>query len=139
MLYLLITHDRNFKRSGLLAIDGKVVKGSRILRPKSWVNKRVGLLNHTSIPDYFGLWLANTSRVHTVGMLTDIDIIFIDNKNIVVEILRAVEPGEKKIRSTKKVAAILELKSGSASLLEITIGSHLETQLSEKTNQRKGM
>ena len=70
LLAKLLVIDKNSKsRQGALVINRRRVPSSQIIDARSWTNRRLGLLNHTSLPPMGGILLRNTNKVHVQGML----------------------------------------------------------------------
>jgi len=122
--YLLLRHDCADRRFGGLAVNGQILECLRVLQPRAWINRRVGLLNHGVIPGDFGLWLSAVRTVHTVGMFDSIDIVFLSGAEV-VDIRPMTPAGHRRIFSTAKCDAVLELKGGMASTYGITRGSQV--------------
>ena len=64
----------------------------RVRRADGWVSRLVGFLPRRSIAAEEGLWFENCGAVHTVGMRTALDIIFLDRGLRVVRVVPNVRP-----------------------------------------------
>lgn len=56
------------------------------------VSAAVGLLNHRSLPNGEGMLITPCSSIHMFFMKFAIDVVFIDRKNIVVGLVRNIQP-----------------------------------------------
>lgn len=126
LLWMLIHVDGSKARHARLVIDDKLIDGSHIVIAKSWLNRRVGLLNHASLPSGNGLWIEGATSVHTKGMLFAIDVIYLDAAGQVLHILPGVEP-ESTTPKLPRAKCILELAGGDAQRYEIKVGSKIST------------
>jgi uncharacterized membrane protein (UPF0127 family) len=128
-LLMLIKHDRSSRRVGRLKINGEVKDNFKVIVAKSWLNRRLGLLNHTELAAHLGLWLNNTSSVHTQAMLFPIDVVFLNSGNQIIHIAASVPPEQKKVKPPSKIlfGSTLELAAGSSkSFLGLKVGDLLE-------------
>ena len=64
----------------------------RVRRADSWIDRTVGFLPRSSIAPEEGLWFENCSAVHTIGMRTPLDVVFLDKQNRVVKVESNVTP-----------------------------------------------
>lgn len=112
-IYLIIA-DSDKSRMGKLSVNGKTIKDSSIVVAKCWTNRRVGLLNHTSLSPLDGLLILTTNRVHTRGMLFDIDIVYLDDHGKILAIQHSVKPDQILDKGPDDTAEILELAAGAA-------------------------
>lgn len=125
LTYILFGFDRSNSRCGAISINGRTLPGFRAIQPYSWINRRVGLLNHGEIPRSFALWLSKTKSVHTMGMLAPIDVVFLSGSRV-VDIYHKASPGQSRITTLKKADAVIEMQSGLAFDLNIDIGTHIQ-------------
>ena len=110
----------------LLSKNGSPIKEMKVVILKSWLRRRVGLLNHAVIPRESGVLLESKGAIHTQGMNASIDAVFLDKNNLIIHIEPHVKPGMKRIsppRSTKKT---LELAGGKSNELGLKRGDQLE-------------
>ncbi len=112
LVYLLVSFDAKRDVTSL-KVDGSLT-GIKVLRLNSWLNRRLGLLNHISVPNGEGYLFPRTKSVHTKGMLSPIDIAFLDSKFNILELRSDVPPGVilKGSRVPSGCSAVLELAQG---------------------------
>jgi uncharacterized membrane protein (UPF0127 family) len=86
--------------------------------------RRRGLLQHESLEEGDGLWIAPCEAVHTFAMKFAIDVLYLDKKKKVVKI----RPNMVKSRISFCLTAhsVLELPSGMAEKTETRVGDELE-------------
>jgi uncharacterized protein len=94
-----------------LELGGVELPGT-ILKSKTSLSSRVGLLNSPHLNPGFGLLLTGTKSVHTVGMHFAIDLVFTDELFRVLGFEKNVPPGRKKITGPKGTRFIVELGNG---------------------------
>jgi uncharacterized protein len=83
-----------------------------------------GLLGRDGLESGEGLLLRPASAVHTYFMRFPIDIVFLDQRLVVVGISDSVEPW--KARSRKGAKAVLELPAGESTRRGLAVGDRLE-------------
>lgn len=64
----------------------------RVRRADNWLDRTVGFLPRASIAPEEGLWFENCHAVHTIGMRTPLDVVFLDRENRVVKVEPNVTP-----------------------------------------------
>ncbi len=75
---------------------GAVLSSNVSLAGTFW-QRTVGFLGREAIAPDEGIWIAQCSAVHTMGMRTAIDIIFLDRHSYVMRIVRSVKPNVSQI------------------------------------------
>lgn len=95
---------------------GKVV-GDRIRHCTSGRDKRIGLLNDTSLEPGSGILLEPCEGVHTFGMKFPIDIVFLNRKHKIVALHREVPAC--RLRLSLRAHSTLELPAGSIERLAL--------------------
>lgn len=85
--------------------------------------RRRGLLGKERIELETGLWIAPCEAVHTFGMKTAIDVIFLDRRSRVAKLVSNLKP--RRIAVCLKAASVLELGNGAIKQSEICIGDQL--------------
>ena len=73
------------------ATTGRVLAW-RVRRAEGWLERALGFLARSSIAPEEGLWFEGCSAVHTVGMRTAIDMVFLDKDHRVVKVEANVGP-----------------------------------------------
>jgi uncharacterized membrane protein (UPF0127 family) len=112
---LLLTRlDKKSARLCTVEVDGRRIRGARVVRVSRLASGLVGLLNHTELAARSGLYLSGSREVHTEGMLFPLDVVFLDRRGRVLRVDEMVTPGQKKIRGPRGTRAVLELAAGSA-------------------------
>jgi uncharacterized membrane protein (UPF0127 family) len=86
--------------------------------------RRHGLLGKSSIDPETGLWIAPCEAIHTFGMKTVIDVIFLDRHGRVRKLVTNLKP--HRIAICLKAASVLELASGKVMQSETTVGDQLQ-------------
>ncbi len=121
---MLLRFDRDPYRLKHLVVDGELVPDSRIVQSSIWVNRRVGLLNHTGLAPGHGLLIGHCKQVHTIVMLFAIDVIYLDKHNLVCGIEENCE-ANKRTPKLKRASQILELKAFEAKRIGLNVGTHV--------------
>lgn len=84
---------------------------------RSWVGKRVGLLNHSELAIGHGILLKNVTQIHTRGMLFPIDVVFLDKHLRVTGIKVGLKPQSPSLTAPCNTKHTLELGVGSLKAL----------------------
>lgn len=92
--------------------------------------RRQGLLGKDSIEPEAGLWIAPCEAIHTFGMKTVIDVIFLDRHHRVSKLASNLPPC--RIAICLKAASVLELVGGSIERSETRVGDQLQFQSSNE-------
>jgi len=79
--------------------------------PKERVN---GLLDFDRLNEGEGLLIPHCKSIHTIGMKFPIDVVFLDENNKVLGILRGIRPGVQKAQTSGPGRKVLELPAGKA-------------------------
>jgi uncharacterized membrane protein (UPF0127 family) len=106
------------------ANTGQII-ATRIGRAATFVERAVGLLGRPSLRPDEGIWLDKCSAIHTVGMRSAIDVIFLDGEQKVVRVC----PGVGTFRWAvvcPQARSVVELGPGALKLTDILIGDRLE-------------
>lgn len=85
--------------------------------------RRKGLLGLETIPEGTGLWIAPCEAIHTFGMKTPIDVLFLDAKLRIRKIVQAMRP--KRIAICLAASSVLEVEAGAI----LKSGAHLGDRL----------
>jgi uncharacterized membrane protein (UPF0127 family) len=95
-----------------------------VQRARTLWQRLVGLLPHREILPTQGLWFDNCSSIHTMGMRTSIDVIFLDAQHRVVAIKSGVRPNRFFVAHSR-ARALIELGAASSPRWNIRIGDRL--------------
>ena len=89
--------------------DTQVILADRVIECKTFLSKKLGLLNHSSLPIGHGVLLVGAKSIHTKNMHTEIDVIFLDENQRVLATHPELKPGTKKLRGPRGTKFVLEL------------------------------
>lgn len=108
----------------------KVYKNSSLIlseveNANSFFSRFMGLMGRKSMSKHHGLLLTPCNEIHTFGMKFDIDTIALSRDNRILFIDRGVAPNKVR-KKVKKAYKILELNSGAADEIGLTVGDVLE-------------
>lgn len=98
----------------------------RVLVAGTSASRRQGLLAKKSLEPETGLWIAPCEAVHTFGMKTAIDVIFLDRHHRVSKLVNNLAP--YRLAICLKAASVLELRSGTITSSETRVGDSLQFQ-----------
>ncbi len=107
---------RNRTKGTLLADAAGIADTSR--------KRRVGLLNHDSLPKGEGLWIVPCEAVHCFGMKFPIDVLFLDGSRKVVKARGNMAP--RRIAVCLWAHSVLELPAGTIEETRTERGDVLE-------------
>lgn len=119
--------------AGQLIVDatGKVLV-ERLYVADTWWSRFRGLQFLRNFPSGAGLLLYPSTSIHMFGMRFSIDLLFLDQTGIVLEVRRDVRPWSVVIAADRRTVAALELPTGS-DLLEIGETLRVRTEAGGKT------
>jgi uncharacterized membrane protein (UPF0127 family) len=106
------------------ANTGQII-ATRIGQAATFVERAVGLIGRPNLRPDEGIWLDKCSAIHTVGMRSAIDVIFLDRDQQVVRIC----PGVGAFRWAvvcPGASSVVELGPGALALTDILLGDRLE-------------
>jgi uncharacterized membrane protein (UPF0127 family) len=106
------------------ANTGQVI-ATRIGRAATFVERAVGLIGRPNLRPDEGIWLDKCSAIHTVGMRSAIDVIFLDGDQQVVRVC----PGVGTFRWAvvcPQARSVVELGPGALARTDILLGDRLE-------------
>jgi uncharacterized membrane protein (UPF0127 family) len=83
----------------------------RVRRADNWLERTIGFLPRSSIAPEEGLWFENCNAVHTIGMRTALDMVFLDKENRVVKVEANVSP-HKLYVGTRSAHTVAEFGPG---------------------------
>ena len=97
----------------------------RVIYLKSFISKRIGLLNHLEPPEAYGLFFPNTKVIHTKGMQTSIAALFLDRHHKVLAKHPALLP-ELRIEGPQGTRHVVELSASSLARLNPELGEVMQ-------------
>ena len=118
LVWLFVRSDSDVLRLTGLASGDELLESWRILHATTFSNRRIGLLNHSSLDIKSGLLLRKSRKVHTVGMLFSIDLVFLNKSGVVLDSKTTVAPGLRGLKGPRGTAMVLELAAGTVGRTE---------------------
>jgi uncharacterized protein len=106
------------------ASTGEII-ATRIDRVISFVERAVGLLGRPGLRPDEGIWIDRCSAIHTVGMRTPIDVIFLDRNQNVVRVCPQVASFRWAV-VCPRASTVVELGPGALRFSDILPGDRLE-------------
>jgi uncharacterized membrane protein (UPF0127 family) len=111
-------------RNGTMRIrngtTGEIV-ATDVKRAQGWYERMVGLIPRKRVEPREGLWFEDCSVIHTVGMQTPIDVVFLDKERRVVRTVCGV--AQNKLLITARGAhSVVELGSGALDRCDVLVG-----------------
>ncbi len=89
-----------------------------------WRERLKGFLNREHVSPDEGLWFPDCALIHTVGMLTPLDVVFVDANNRVLRALRNVAQNRLFV-GCRQASATIELGSGALDGCDLLIGDEM--------------
>jgi len=108
------------------ATTGRVLAW-RVRRADGWLERTVGFLPRASIAPEEGMWFENCHAVHTVGMRTALDMVFLDREHRVVRVAENVQP-QKLVVSARNAHIVAEFGPGFVKANPLNPGDKLELE-----------
>ncbi len=105
------------------ATTGRVI-ANNVSRADTWWIRLSGLLTKAVVGPDDGLWFDDCDAVHTVGMRTSIDIVFLDEDSRVVKVSPCV-PSMRLVVVCAGAKAVVELGEGSLVGRDVLVGDRL--------------
>jgi hypothetical protein len=99
----------------------------RVRRADSWLDRTVGFLPRASIAPEEGIWFEHCSAVHTLGMRSALDVVFLDKEYRVVKVEPNVAP-HKLYVGAPKAHVVVEFGPGFAKANPLAPGERLELE-----------
>lgn len=96
----------------------------RVRRADGWVTRLVGFLPRRSIAPEEGLWFEGCGAVHTLGMRTALDVVFLDRSLRVVRVDENVRPQRLYVGS-RHAHVVVEFGPGFAKANPLAPGDQL--------------
>lgn len=92
-------------------------------RADTFLSRFLGLLGREPLPERQGLWLLPCASVHSLGMRTAIDVLFVDERNRVVAVRSELAP--MRMAADSRAHSVIEMRGGEAARLQIGPGARL--------------
>ncbi len=102
------------------ATTGEIV-ATDVKKAEGWFERMVGLLPRKHVEPREGLWFDDCGVIHTVGMQTEIDVVFLDKNSRVLRTVCAV-PQNKFAVACRGAQCVIELGQGALSRSDILVG-----------------
>lgn len=101
-----------------------IVVAAEVEVATTWRRRVVGWIARAAIPEQAALWLPATRMVHTAGLRTAIDVVFLDRSGWIVALRRRLPPWRVAVGPATAVVTV-ELAPGRAARTGIRIGDRL--------------
>jgi uncharacterized protein len=103
--------------------DGREIAG-RVVRAAGPIGRTFGLLGRKSLEPGEGMWFDGASSVHTFGMRTSIDVVFVDANGCVVHVVESLPPW--RAAAARGARDIVELAPGTCAATGLRPGTLIE-------------
>ena len=98
---------------------------TRIDRLSGFFGRAIGLLARGDVQRDEGVWLVRCHAIHTIGMRSKIDVMFVDREGRILQIDRDVRPN-RFVLSCRNAQSVVELGAGALDQIDVMIGDRLE-------------
>jgi hypothetical protein len=98
--------------------SGGGVLAERVLEPRTFVGRAVGLLGRRELATGAAMWIRPCRSIHTLGMRFAIDAVFLDRRLEVVRVCRGVRPW-RVVPLVWRARSVVELPAGTAAAVEV--------------------
>ncbi|MDD2420528.1 MAG: DUF192 domain-containing protein [Heliobacteriaceae bacterium] len=126
--------SRKLLSGKIISPDGKVIpvfkqavgKGTLItveVADTFWTRLR-GLLGRSHLPPGYALLLAPCNQIHTLGMRFPLDVLYLDQANVILEMEIMVKPGRIQ-RARRQAAKVVEFQGSTLNPGAIATGNRL--------------
>jgi uncharacterized membrane protein (UPF0127 family) len=99
----------------------------RVRRADNWIERALGFLPRAAIAPEEGLWFEGCGAVHTVGMRSALDIVFLDRDHQIVKVEPNVSPGKLHV-GARNAHIVAEFGPGFAKANPLNIGDQLQLE-----------
>ncbi len=110
---------RNTTTGEIVATDVKKADG--------WYERMVGLIPRRRVDASEGVWFEDCSIIHTVGMQTRIDVVFLDKEHRVLRTICSVAQNRIAV-ACRGAHSVVELGCGTLNECDVLIGDRLELE-----------
>ncbi len=107
-----------------VAPEGSVPVAAEVEVARSWWRRAVGWIGRAAVPDQAALWLPGTRSIHTAGLRTAIDLVFLDLTGRVVALYECLSPWRAVLGPATAVVAV-ELAPGRIARAGLRVGDRL--------------
>jgi uncharacterized protein len=97
---------------------------SNVVVAAGLIKRMKGLLGRKELDRGESLWLRPCKSIHTIGMKFSIDVVFMDDKNIVVVVKEGLRPNRMTFLYPRAVS-VLELTSGTLAATDTRVGDRI--------------
>lgn len=108
------------------ATTGEVV-ATEVKKATNWYERMVGLIPRKRVDASEGVWFEECSLIHTIGMQTRIDVVFLDKEGRVIRTICAV-PQNRLAIGCYGAHSVVELGTGTLSSCDVLVGDRLELE-----------
>jgi uncharacterized membrane protein (UPF0127 family) len=98
-------------------------KRLRVATAARW-RSAMGLLGNGDLNQPHGLWVQGCRRVHTIGLVRTVDVVFLRPDGVVAKVVSRMKPW--RTTACREASAVLELRPGLAERLRIAPGVALD-------------
>ncbi len=102
------------------ATTGEVV-ATEVKRAQGWCERMVGLIPRKHVEPREGLWFEDCGVIHTIGMKTQIDVVFLDKDQRVLRTVCAV-PQNRFLLACRGAESVVELGNGALEQCDVLVG-----------------
>lgn len=106
---------------------GEII-ATEVRKATGWFERMLGLIPHKHVPPSVGVWFDDCAIIHTIGMQTRIDIVFLDKENRVLRTLCSVSQN-RLVLTCYGARTVVELGTGTLNESDVLIGDRLELEL----------
>jgi uncharacterized membrane protein (UPF0127 family) len=108
------------------ATTGEIV-AVNVTKASGWYERMVGLIPRKRVDPSEGVWFEDCSIIHTIGMHTRIDVIFLDKEQRVLRTVCAVAQNRIAL-GCYGAQSVIELGSGTLDQCDVLLGDRLELE-----------
>lgn len=105
---------------------GEVV-ATEVKKATGWYDRMVGFIPRKRVDASEGVWFEDCSLIHTVGMQTRIDVVFLDKQGRVLRTVCAV-PQNRLAIGCRGAYSVVELGSGTLNSCDVLVGDRLDLE-----------
>lgn len=102
------------------ATTGEIV-ATDVKKARGWYERMVGLIPRRRVEPREGVWFEDCGAIHTIGMHTEIDVVFLDKEYRVLQTHCAV-PQNKFLLACRGAESVLELGVGALLRCDVLVG-----------------